>query len=137
MKKIVFAFLLILSANSYAQKSLDTKIAVTVTDTVGLYEKVRMGFVNTDFIVKDTRRIDTLVTYPRDSKPLGYVTAFAAINGNTVTFWGFSANRKMNLLGYTVSPTEYDKVYYYKRGTGWNLLLNVAKSLNGLLSYSK
>lgn len=137
MKLIIGSILILISLPAASQKSLDTRIIVTVSDTAGLYEKVRMAFVNSDFIVKDTRRIDTLATYPRDSKPLGYVTALAAINGNTVTIWGFSANRQMNMLGYTVAPDEFTKVYYYKTGKGWKLLLTVAKALNGQLAYGK
>lgn len=138
MKKILLPFFCtLITSMSLAQKSLDTKIIVTVSDTAGLYEKVRLNFVNAEFIVKDTRNPDTLVTYPRDTKPIGYVTAIAAIKGNTVTFWGFVGQRNMNILGYTTAPKDFEKIYYYKSGKGWKALSNVAKVLGGQITYSK
>lgn len=38
---------------------------------------------------------------------------------------------------YTVAPSEFEKIYYYKTGKAWRVLLSVAKLLNGQLSYSK
>jgi len=115
---------------------MNTKIIVTVSDTAGLYEKVRLNLVNADFIVKDTRRTDTIITYPRDTQPMGYVTAVASISGNTVTFWGFVGWKKMDALGYTVAPKDFEKIYYYKTGKAWKVLLNQAKALGGSMAYN-
>ena len=83
------------------------------------------------------KREDTVITYPRDTRPLGYVTAVAAITGNTVTLWGFVGQRKMNILGYTVAPTEFEKIYYYKSGKAWKALAAIAKSINGAITYAE
>src|SRR5258706_14883643 len=115
MKTVLF-FLLLVPAICFSQKRLDTKIIVSVSDTIGLYEKVRLAFVNNEFIVKDNRNLDTLITYARETNPMGYVIAQAIISGNKVTISGRFSFRKMNSMGYTVmpSPSDYERIFYYK-----------------------
>ena len=138
MKTILF-LLLLLPAVCFSQKSLDTKIIVSVSDPTGLYEKVRISFVNNEFIVKDNRNPDTLTTYAREVKPIGYVLAQAVISGNKVTLSGILSTRKINMLGYTVmpGPADYKKIYYYKRDKAWLTLANVAAAIKGEITYSK
>ena len=123
----------------FAQKSLDTRIIVTVVDTVGLYEKARLAFVNDDFIIKDDRKIDTLSTYPLNIKSTTFVTAFAAIKGNQVTLWGYLADSQVNTLGYTINPSkkDYEKIFYYKTDKYWKKLISVASKIGGTLTYGK
>ncbi|MDB5203278.1 MAG: hypothetical protein JWQ27_2687 [Ferruginibacter sp.] len=138
MKTLLTAAVIFASLSCSAQKDLDTKIIVTMSDTAGLYEKIRMAFVKSDFIVKDDRNPDTLTTYPAHIKSTTYIKAFAALKNNTVTLWGYLGDSHGNLMGATVNPSakDYKKIYYYKRDKYWNKLLSVAKMLGGSLSYS-
>ena len=124
---------------SYSQKSLDTRVVVTVSDTTNLYEKTRLAFVNSGFMVVDNRRQDTLTMYPYNIKSTGYITAFASINNNQVVIWGFLGNANNNLLGITVAPTknQYQKIYYYKGDKYWKKLVSVANLIGGTISYGK
>ena len=137
MQKLFFCFLLLQTSICFSQKKLDTKIIVKASDTVGLYEKIRLNFVNAGFIVKDNRNPDTLVTYLRDTRPIGYLVMCAAIKGNTVTYWGFIGRRQSNMLGYTIAPNNFEKIFYYKSGKAWQWLLGVANKLGSDLTYSK
>lgn len=139
MKYILFIILFIVPISIQAQKSLDTRIYITITDTTNWYEKVRVAFVDEDFIVKDNSRKDTLYTYPNNTVSTSYIYAFATIKGNIIELWGFLGDSHLNVLGYTVNPgkNDYKKIFYYKRDKYWNKLMAIAKRLNGTLSYGK
>lgn len=123
----------------YSQRSLDTRIIVTVTDTNNLYEKVRLAFVHEDFIVKDDRRYDTLTTYPMNIGGTSFIRSFAAISNNQVTFWGYVGDSDVNILGYTVNPSKGDfkKIFYYKTDKYWRKLQAIANRVGGEYSYGK
>ncbi len=139
MKKALFFILFLQTANAFAQKSDDTRIFVTLTDTTGIYEKIRLAFVKADFMVKDDRNKDTLTTYPLNIKSTTYVLAYAAIKGNVIEFWGYMGDSHGNLLGATVAPSKnnYKEIFYFKHDKYWNKLLSVANMLNGTITYDK
>lgn len=128
MNKILFSVLLFISFNSYSQKSLNTRVIVTLPDTTGLYEKVRLALVKSDFIVKEDGNRDTLTTYPFN-KSTTYVFAYAAIKGNVITFWGFFADTHGNLMGATVLPSkkEYKKIFYFNGDKYWKKHVSITK----------
>lgn len=140
MNKVFFCFLLLITFNSsHAQKSLDTRVIVTVSDTAGLYEKVRMAFVDEGIIVVDNRRTDTISTQPFNIKSTTYIMTYASIINNTVTLWGYFADANKNLLGITVNPNikEYQKIFYYPGDKYWKKLNKIALRIPGTLSFGK
>ena len=139
MKRIFCCALLLISLNTHAQKSFDTRIIITVSDTTGLYEKVRMAIVEEELIVVDNRKIDTISTYPLNLKSTTYITAYASIKGNIVTIWGYLADANTNLIGITVNPNkkDYEKIFYYPSDKYWKKLKKIASRIPGTLSYGK
>jgi len=139
MKIFLSAFFILQFLVSYSQKNLDTRITVTVEDTIDLLSAVKLAFVNSDFVVKDNHRVDTISTYPLNIKSTTYMSVLAFINGNTVEFWGYIADTHSNLLGATILPPskEYTKIFYFKNDRYWKKLLSIAKNLNGNISYGK
>lgn len=137
MKSLFSLALIFTCLTTYSQKEGNTKIIATVGDTIGLYEKIRLSLVKANFVVRDDRNPDTLTTYPRDTKPLGYVTLRVAINGNAVTFWGYTAGRYANYMGYTTAPREFKRILYYNndRGKAWKIMRQQALKLSDTFSY--
>jgi 16S rRNA C1402 (ribose-2'-O) methylase RsmI len=123
----------------YGQKSLDTRIIVTVSDTTGLYEKVRMAFVDEGIMIVDNRRTDSISTHPYNLQSTTYLLTYAAIKDNTVVFWGYLADANTNLLGITVNPSknQYQKIFYYPRDKYWKKLKKIAERVGVTLSYGK
>ena len=69
-----------------AQKNDDTKIIITLNDSIDIYKKVKIVLVDLDFIVKDNYNIDTLTTYSREFSNIpGKCRLTAIIEGKTVT----------------------------------------------------
>lgn len=139
MNRVFFCILLLITSNTYAQKSLDTRVIVTVSDTVGLYEKVRMAFVDESIIVIENRRTDTISTQPFNIKSTTYIMTYACIKNNTVSLWGYFADANTNLLGITVNPNkkEYQKIFYYPGDKYWKKLNKIALRIPGTLSFGK
>ncbi|RYZ79061.1 MAG: hypothetical protein EOP06_27890 [Proteobacteria bacterium] len=98
MKTIILYTLLSISLNAFGQKSLDTRIIVTVEDSIGIYEKVRMALVEEGFIIVDNRRTDSISTQPFNLKSTTYLLTYAAIKDNTVTIWGYLADANTNMF---------------------------------------
>src|SRR5579871_6859237 len=102
MSKNLLKHLLIISAflisNKLCSQNVgDTKIIVSVDDTTGLYEKIKIALVKNDFIVKEDGNKDTLQTYSREFTSLqGFLKATAEIKGNTITIYGFYGLKKVN-----------------------------------------
>ena len=133
---LILLFLLPLLVN--AQKNEDTKIIVTLNDSVDIYKKVKIALVELDFIVKDNYNVDTLTTYPRAfSKIPGQCRLTAVIKGNTITPTGIFGLIKIDDFGYTRSPKDYQNIIYYKGSKGWELLKTVAERLGGQMTFSK
>lgn len=136
-KTIITVFALIVAVNSYGQKKDDSKIIVSITDTIELYKKIKIALVNSDFIVKDNYNKDTLTTYPMEMKTIpGYALVKAIITGNTVTFSGVYGLIKINDWGYTATPKNYQRIIYYKGSKTWKLLKQVSEKMGGQITYT-
>jgi hypothetical protein len=136
MKSIFTLCILFGAISLFGQKSEDTKIIITISDSTGIYEKVKHSLVNTDFMVKDNGNRDTLITYSREYDGI-YCMARAVINGYTITLTGSYGLKKMDDWGYTQSPKSYNRIIYYKGSKGWKLLMQVANRLGGQITYGK
>ena len=113
-----------------AQKVGDTKITVTVADSIDLYKKVKIVLVNYDFIVKDNYNYDTLTTYSKEFTNInGQCRIMAVINKNTVTFSGIYGLKQIDDWGYTQNPKNMQNIIYYKGSKGWALLRSIAEKL--------
>ncbi len=121
-----------------AQKNEDTKIIVTLNDSVDIYKKVKIVLVDLDFIVKDNYNPDTLTTYSRELSNIpGQCRLTAIIKGNTVTISGIYGLIQIDDFGYTRSAKENKNIIYYKGSKGWELLKTVAEKIGGQLTFSK
>jgi len=102
MKKTVFILIAILLSVvffSAAQNKGDSKIIIYVSDTAGLYERIRVSFAKADFILKGINRRDTITTFPRDLKSMSGVSiARVSISGKTVVLEGFYSRKKIPLM---------------------------------------
>lgn len=135
MRKLTIVFFLI-PIISFGQQNGDHQIKVTVTDSSNLYGKVKKALLDNDFIVKDYDQKDSLITYPREFKKIpGYTVAKAVIEGNTVTLSGAYGLKRTDDWGYT-SVGKYKPIVFYKGSKGWRLLMQIAESLGGQLTYA-
>ena len=139
MKQILTtAALLIFSLITNAQKIGDSKIQVKVSDTSDLYHRVKLSLIKNGFIVKDDENKTTLTTNVTVKKHLGYTIIKAQINGDTVIVKGFYSNKNQNLFDIEIGPGKYNKIVYFKRGFGWDILYSIATDIDAEnLSYSK
>ena len=136
--KIIFSLLLALPLFGLAQKSEDTKIIITLNDSIDIYRKVKIVLVDLDFIVKDNYNFDTLTTYSREFSNIpGQCRLTAIIKGNIVTLTGIYGLTKIDDFGYTRSAKENQKIIYYKGSKGWELLKTVAEKIGGQMTFSK
>lgn len=120
----------------HSQKKEDSKIVITVKDTVDMYEKVRTAFVRSNFLVKDLNIADTIITYPTEFNGL-YTTAFAIFNNNTVTLSGRYSLKKVDYFGYNSTSKDSKRIIYYKGSKTWRILMEVAKMIGGDIFYSE
>ena len=135
MNKIyLISLFAILYINSNAQKEGNSKIIVHVSDTSKLFKRVKIAFINMDFIVKGLES-DTLKTYPREFLNEAYLIATAIVNGHDVTLTGIWGSRKLNIFGYSVSPNDYKRVSYYKGSVEWKILRLMAENIGGDLKF--
>jgi hypothetical protein len=137
---IITAFALAIFANSFAQKPKDedTKIIVTMSDSLELYKKVKIALVNNDFIVKDNYNYDTLTTYAREMHNFpGFVISKAIISGNKVIISGTYGLKRIDSFDYTLNPVTYTQIQYYKGSYSWKLLNAVASQIGGQINYGK
>ena len=136
--KLLFILLLLCPFLVNAQKNDDTKIIVTLNDSIDIYKKVKIALVDLDFIVKDNYNVDTLTTYSREFSNIpGQCRLTAIIKGNTVTLTGVYGLTKIDDFGYTRSAKENQRIIYYKGSKGWELLKTVAERLGGQMTFSK
>lgn len=133
---IIVILAILFCQNSFAQKSDDSKIIITVNDNENLYIRLKDIFIRSNFYVKDLSIRDSLITYPTEFNGV-YIVAFAAINGNTVTISGLYGLKKIDELGYTNSPKDFKKIIYYKGNREWRRLDDIAKNLGGKITYEK
>ena len=136
--KIIFFLLLASSFSVSAQKTEDTKIKITLSNSIDVYKKVKIALINADFIVKDNYNLDTLTTYSREfTNMAGHCVAVAIINENTVTLTAFYSLKRLNFIGLTQSSNDFQKVMYYKSSKSWDVLMQVAEGIGGKIEFSK
>lgn len=136
--KLLFILLLLCPFLVNAQKNDDTKIIVTLNDSIDIYKKVKIALVDLDFIVKDNYNVDTLTTYSREFSNIpGACRLTAIIKGNIVTLTGVYGLTKIDDFGYTRSAKENKRIIYYNGSKGWELLKTVAKKIGGQITFSK
>lgn len=123
---------------AFGQKNGDKKIIIQLTDSIDSYEKLKNAFAKNDFIVRDDGNNDTLITHLREFRTMpGYCSLKGIINGNTITLSGIYGLKKMNVFGLTTAPKDYKQISYFGGSKSWRLLMSVANSLGGILSYDK
>ena len=138
MRYILILLVVLISQTSFSQNDGDTKIIITLNDKEGMYEKVKIALVKNDFIVKDDGNKDTLRTYPRELSSLnGYSIFNAILNDKQVILSGAYGLKKINDWGYTTSPKGYKRIIYFKGSKGWKLLIQVAQTIGGDISFSQ
>ena len=121
-----------------AQKTEDTKIKITFSNSVDIYKKVKIALINADLIVKDNYNLDTLTTYSREfTNMAGHCVAVGIIHENTVALTGFYSLKRMNFIGLTQSSNDFQKVMYYKSSKSWEVLIQVAEGIGGKIDFSK
>jgi hypothetical protein len=121
-----------------AQSTDDKKITIHLSDTTGIYEKVKLALVHNDFIVKDDGNRDTLTTYPREFKRMaGYSIVRAEICGTDVILSGIYGLKKVNDWGLTSTPKHYKAITYFRGSKGWRVLEQVAEEIGATFTYSK
>jgi len=136
--KLLVILLLLFPLVINAQKTEDTKIKITLPNSIDIYKKVKIALVNADFIVKDNYNLDTLTTYSREfTNMAGHCVAVAIINENKVTLTGFYSLKRLNFIGLTQSSNDFQKVMYYKSSKSWDVLMQVAEGIGGKIDYSK
>jgi len=136
--KLIITLMLLSPLLLNAQKIGDTQISVTLNDSIDIYKKVKLAFVDLDFIVKDNYNTDTLTTYPREFASIpGQCRLFAIIKGNIVTMKGIYGLKRINDFGYAQSPKDYENIIYYKGSKGWELLKGVAERTGGQITFSR
>jgi hypothetical protein len=138
MKTLLLIASLLVSALCYAQKTDDKKIIITVQDTAGIYERVKIALVKSDFIVKEDGNRDTVTTYPAELKKVaGYSAATVIIRRNIVQLTGVYGLTKVDDFGYTRTPKNYKPIVYYKGSKAWKLLMDVAVRIGQQFTYAK
>jgi len=138
MKTALSILLLFTATRLIGQKVDDTKIIITLNDSLGSYGKVKTALVKNNFILKEDSSINRITTYPRefDNMP-GYAIGNAEIIGNVVTLSGIYGLKKRNYWGDEKKPKDYKPIIYFKGSKGWRLLMQIANDIGGQFSYSK
>ncbi len=115
--KAVFWTIFALSTfiKSDGQEIGDNKIIVTVVDTLKLYEKTRQAIANTNFMIREDSKTDTLVTYAeRIDNTTIYVMAKIVIKENSVEISGAYGLGYEDFWGFPGWPKRYKRIAYFK-----------------------
>ena len=138
MKGFFVSLFSICTLQSFGQNYLDKKIVVTVNDTSGLYQRVRIAFGSNDFQVKEDGNYSAVTTFARELKKTpGYIISRADISGNTVTITGRYGLLRIDDWGRTRDNGNWKDLVYMKNSKIWTVLEKVADKIKGEKSYSK
>jgi|SRR5215203_3161036 len=118
------------------QKDGDKEIKIVVQASNGVYEKVKLTLVNSDFIIKEDGNKDTITTYSTEFNKIHYVIR-AHIQKDTISLTAFSSLGPINFWGQSKTPKKYKQISYYKGNGEWKILKQVADKLGEHISYSK
>lgn len=136
MKTSMISILLFLSTTCSAQEKGNSRIIIVLKDTTEIYNTVKYALVNSEFIVKDNGKRDTITTYVQEYGGI-FCRAQAIINGNTVTLSGVYGLKRLDEFGYTNNPKNYERIIYYSGSKGWRLLSHIAALIGGDVSYKQ
>ena len=137
MKIALGLFCLFNSLIVFGQQEFDKKIIIKVIDSNSIYEKLKTILVINDFIVKEFGRKDTLSTYSREAGNVGYAIANLKLEGSIIILTGIYGTKKLTYTGYSNPAKNYQPISFYKGSKSWKLLMNIANSIGGEISYSK
>jgi hypothetical protein len=134
---ILTTMLLSVFFSATAQKKGDSKIIITVSDTAGLHNKVRMALIKQDFVIKELGLPDSITTYRRELKSTtGVTVAFAKIDSNVVTIHAIWSQKIKDLAGLSVQENKFKKIMYFKGSKLWPLMQSIADYIGGDHAYS-
>ena len=131
-------FISLLFIKSHAQKPEDNRIIVTINDTTKLYERTRQAIVNTNFMIREDSKKDTLVTSAeRIDHTTIYVMAKIIIKENVVEISGAYGLGYEDFWGFPSWPKGYTRISYYKESEAWKVLRKIALKLDGKITFYK
>lgn len=134
----LLSLFLVCALNSFGQEYLDKKIIITVSDSAGLYQKVRIALGKNDFQMKEDGNYSVVSTFARELKKTpGYTIARAEIFGNTVTLTGRYGLLRIDEWGKTNVNSSWKNIVYMKNSKFWPLMMKVAKEIGSDFTYSK
>ena len=136
MRNVFLLIMLLVWQYSFSQKEEDSKIIIRLSDSTGIYNKVKYALVNSEFIVKDNGNRDTLTTYMQDYSGI-FCKATATIERNTVILSGVYGLKRLDEFGYTNNPNKYQDIKYFKGSKGWKILAHVASLVGGEIFYGQ
>ncbi len=126
----------VICINRHVSKKGDSQIIITLNDSSGIHEKVKLALIKADFVVKELNSLDSVVTYPRELKTMnGVAVGQAKVKNNKVTLYGYYSLKKLNYFGYTKLSRDFKPIVYYKGSKLWPLLMKVARDLGGEITY--
>lgn len=139
MKKVFWTiFALIIFIKSNGQKIEDNRIMVTVTDTAKLYERTRQAIVNTNLIIREDSKRDSLFTYSERIDNMSiFVVAKAVIKESFVVISGAYGLGQEDFWGFPGWPKAYKRIIYFKESEAWKVLRRIAIKLDGKITYYK
>ena len=93
------------------QEKADYRITITVSDTTGLYEKVKTAFIKQDFMIKELGYRDSITTYRRELRSTtGVAIGYAKIEGNKVMVRGIYSQKTKDLIGITEQQGNFKNI---------------------------
>ncbi|MEO6135659.1 MAG: hypothetical protein ABIP35_10930 [Ginsengibacter sp.] len=123
---------------SLGQSKGDTKIIVSLNDTTGVYDKVKLTLIKNNFIVKEDKNKDTLSTYPSELQTLpGTAVVWAVINEHHIELSGIYSLKKLNYFGMTKPGKNSNQIMFYRGSKTWKVLERIAGMLGGQIAFSK
>lgn len=136
MRIFFIGFFITASIYSFSQEKNSTKIIVALTDTSDIQLKIKKAFAKHNLIAKEYIDSDTLSSFPSEQNGL-YVIVYAEIKGSDISLFGLYGLKRLDSFGYSHAANSYKKILYYKSSKSWPILMQVAESLEGEISYSK
>lgn len=125
---------MVVSVLSYSQEKHSTKVVVALSDTSNIELKIKKAFAKHNLIAKEYIESDTLSSFPSEQNGL-YVIIYAEIKESKVTLFGLYGLKRLDSFGYSHAANNYKRIIYYKASKSWPVLMKVAQSLGGEISY--
>lgn len=133
---LIIVLCLILKSASFAQKTEDNLIIVTVSDSTNLYQKVRQAITYTNLVIREDSKKDTLVTLSERIHGFSiFVVAKVVIAGSQVEISGGYGLGLEDFWGYPAWPKSYKPIVYFKGSEAWQILRQIAIKLDGKMEF--